>query len=70
LTWILVYQNQDYNGRSESKAKEVIKLIWWMVHEGQQNNEALSYGTLSPEAVKKSEAILKAITFGDKKILE
>lgn len=70
FTWILVYQNQNYGGRSEEKAREVIKLIWWMIHEGQLNNEALSYGTLSPEAVKKSETILKSVTFGDKKILE
>ena len=70
FTWILVYQNQDYNGKTEGKAKEVIKLIWWMLHEGQQNNEALSYGTLAPDVVKKGEAMLKAVTFGDKKVLE
>ncbi len=70
FTWILVYQNQDYNGRSEAKAKEVINLIWWMIHDGQKNNEALSYGILAPDVVKKGEAMLKAVTFGDKKILE
>jgi phosphate transport system substrate-binding protein len=70
FTWILLYQNQDYGNRSEGKAKEVIKLIWWMIHEGQQNNEALSYGMLSPEAVKKGETILKSATFGGKPLLE
>ncbi len=70
FTWILLYQNQDYNSRTEGKAKEVINMVWWMIHEGQQYCEPLSYATLPPDAVKKAEAILKSITFGDKKILE
>jgi phosphate transport system substrate-binding protein len=70
FTWILLYQNQDYNSRSEGKAKEVVNLVWWMVHEGQQYNEPLMYATLPKDAVTKCEAILKSITFGDKKLLE
>lgn len=70
FTWVLLYKDQNYAGKTENKAKEVLKLIWWMVHEGQQYAEPLSYGTLTPEAVKKSEVILKSVMFGDKKVLE
>jgi phosphate transport system substrate-binding protein len=70
FTWILLYQDQNYNGRTEGKAKEVIKLVWWMTHEGQQYAEPLSYATLTPEAVKKAEVLLKSITYGDKKVLD
>jgi phosphate transport system substrate-binding protein len=70
FTWILLYKDQNYNNRSETKAKEVVKLIWWMVHDGQQYAEPLSYATLAPEAVKKAENVLKSVTFGDKKLIE
>ncbi|MFI5145189.1 MAG: phosphate ABC transporter substrate-binding protein PstS [Ignavibacteria bacterium] len=70
FTWILLYKEQNYDNRSESKAKGVVNLIWWMTHEGQQYNEALSYATLTPEAVKKVEANLKSITYNGKPILQ
>ncbi len=70
FTWILLYQDQNYNNKTEAKAKEVVKLIWWMVHDGQQYNEALSYAKLTPGAVKNAETILKSVTFGDKKLME
>jgi phosphate transport system substrate-binding protein len=70
FTWILLYKDQNYNNKTEAKAKEVVKLVWWMIHDGQQYAEPLSYAKLSPAAVKISEAILKSITFGDKKLLE
>lgn len=70
FTWLLLYKDQNYNGKTEGKAKEVLNLVWWMIHEGQQYAEPLSYANLPPEAVKKSEAILKSVSFGDKKILD
>jgi phosphate transport system substrate-binding protein len=70
FTWILLYKDQNYNDRSEAKAKEVVKLVWWMIHEGQQYAEPLSYATLAPEAVKKAENVLKTVTFGSKKLME
>ena len=36
FTYILLYTEQSYNNRDEAKAKEVIKLVNWMVHDGQQ----------------------------------
>lgn len=70
FTWILLYKDQNYNNRNEAKAKEVVKLIWWMIHDGQQYAEPLSYATLAPEAVKKAENVLKSVTFGEKKLIE
>src|SRR4030042_5241203 len=28
--WMLVYKDQGYRARSEEKAKELVKLLWWM----------------------------------------
>ena len=70
FTWILLYQDQNYGGKTEAKAKEVVKMVWWMIHDGQQYAEPLSYAKLSPGAVKNAETLLKSVTFGDKKLME
>jgi phosphate transport system substrate-binding protein len=70
FTWVLIYQDQNYDNRSEARGKEAAKLIWWMTHEGQQYVEPLEYAALPPEAVKKVEAILSTLNFGGKKLLE
>lgn len=68
FTWIIVYKEQNYNNRSEERAKELIKLLNWMTHDGQQYAEPLSYATLPAEAVKKVDNILKSLTFNGKPI--
>ena len=51
---------------TQTKAKEVVNLINWMLHKGQQYAERLFYSPLPKEAVKISESLLKTITFGGK----
>ena len=70
FTWILIYQEQKYDNRSEEKAKELINLLNWAVHEGQQYTEPLSYASLSREAVKKAELILKSVTYNGKPLMQ
>jgi len=70
FTWLLLYKDQNYNDRSEEKAKQIVKLLWWVTHEGQQYAEPLSYASLPPEAVKKVEVLLNTVTYGDKKVLD
>lgn len=69
FTWILLYKEQNYDGRSETKAKEVVKLIWWMTHEGQQFAAPLIYAPLPKEALKVVETNLKSIVFSGKSLL-
>jgi phosphate transport system substrate-binding protein len=63
FTWILVYKEQNYAERSEEKAKELVKLLWWMTHEGQKNAEPLHYAPLSKKAVEKAEKLIKSISY-------
>jgi len=63
FTWILVYKDQGYRDRSEEKAKELVKLLWWMTHEGQKYTEPLEYAPLSKRAVGKAEKLIKSITY-------
>jgi phosphate transport system substrate-binding protein len=69
FTWILLYKEQNYDNRPEDKAKEVVKLVWWMTHEGQQFAAPLMYAPLPKEALKVVEANLKSIVFSGKSLL-
>ncbi|MCM8758561.1 MAG: phosphate ABC transporter substrate-binding protein PstS [Candidatus Omnitrophica bacterium] len=69
FTWILVYKEQNYNNRSYEKAKALVDLLWWMVHEGQKFTQELHYAPLSKEAIKKAESLIKSITYNGKKIM-
>lgn len=66
FTWALIYKDQNYNNRSESRAANLVKLIGWLIHDGQKYCEQLNYAPLSPSAVTVAEAILKTATYNGK----
>ncbi len=69
FTWVLIYKEQNYNGRSKDHATKLLKLLWWNIHEGQVYAAPLNYAPLSKEALKVAEKILKSATYGGKAIL-
>ncbi len=69
FTWIIVYQEQNYKNRSEDKAKTLVNLLWWMIHEGQKYTTPLNYAPLPQEVVLKAERIIKSITYNGKPLL-
>ena len=69
FTWVIIYKEQNYNSRSKARAHELLKLLWWNIHEGQQFAEPLNYAPLSKEALKVAEKILKSATYDGKSIL-
>ncbi len=66
FTWVLVYKEQNYGGRDAATATEMMKLIWWMTHEGQQYCAALNYAPLPKAAVKVAEKIIKSVNYNGK----
>ncbi|MGE5518584.1 MAG: phosphate ABC transporter substrate-binding protein PstS [Candidatus Dadabacteria bacterium] len=70
FTWALIYKEQAYNNRSESRANNMVKLLWWNIHEGQKYCEGLHYAPLSPSAVSVAETLLKSATYNGKPILQ
>jgi len=70
LTWILIYKEQNYNNRSADRAKKLVDLLWWNLHEGQTFAAPLNYAPLSKEALKVAEKILKSATYNGKAILK
>lgn len=69
FTWVIIYKEQNYNGRSKDRATKLMKLLWWNIHEGQTFCEPLNYAPLSKEALKVAEKILKSATYDGKSIL-
>jgi len=69
FTWVLIYKEQKYNGRSDARARMLLKLIWYNVHQGQKFCEPLNYAPLSKSAVKVAEKLLKSATYGGKAVL-
>ncbi|WP_461453588.1 phosphate ABC transporter substrate-binding protein PstS [Mucilaginibacter sp.] len=69
FTWALIYKEQNYGGRSKARATELLKLLWWNIHQGQADCAPLNYAPLSKSAVKVAEQILKSATYDGKAIL-
>jgi phosphate transport system substrate-binding protein len=70
FTWLIFYKEQNYGGRSKEKAEALVKMLHWMVKDGQKFVEPLQYSALSPEAVAKSEKIIRSMTYGGAPILK
>jgi len=70
LSWVLIYKEQKYSNRSADKATKMLKMIQWMIHDGQQFSSPLNYAPLSSKAVSVSDAQLKSVTYDGKPILQ
>ena len=69
FTWALIYKEQNYGNRSKARATELLKLLWYNIHDGQKFCAPLNYAPLSKAAVKTAEKILKSATFDGKAVL-
>ena len=70
LSWVLIYKEQKYNDRTLDKVTKMLKLIQWMIHDGQQFSGPLNYAPLSAKAVAVADAQLKSVTFDGKPVLQ
>ncbi len=68
LTWVLIYKELEKVERDISRAEELVRLVWWMIHEGQKYAEVLDYAPLPKEAVLIAENILKTITYNNEPV--
>ncbi|MBI2853569.1 MAG: phosphate ABC transporter substrate-binding protein PstS [Chloroflexi bacterium] len=66
FTWILAYQVQT----DQVKGKALVDLLWWSIHDGQKYGPPLLYASLSADAVKKTEALIKSITYQGQPLLD
>jgi phosphate transport system substrate-binding protein len=64
FTWILVYKEQNYAGRTLEQAQALKKLLTWVLADGQSINEGMSYARLPAPAVTKALALVNSMTYG------
>lgn len=63
FTWILVYKEQDYAGRTLGQAQALKNLLTWVLTDGQAINAGLSYARLPEPAVTKALALVGSMTY-------
>lgn len=68
--WALVYENLDKNAAIKSKedAVELVKFLYWVVTEGQNQNEALSFARLPEKAQNVALAMLSSMKYNGEAI--
>lgn len=69
FTWALIYKEQSYSGRSKERARNLLDLLWWNIHEGQPYCAGLYYAPLSGEAATIAENILRSATYNGTPLL-
>ncbi len=69
FTWVIVFKEQNYNQRPQEKSQEVVKLLWWMTHQGQKYAEPLKYAPLPKAVVKRTEKVIESIAYDGKPLL-
>jgi phosphate transport system substrate-binding protein len=70
LSWVVIYKEQKYDNRTSDKVTKMLKLVQWMVHDGQQHSAPLNYAPLSAKAVAIADAQLKSATYDGKPVLQ
>lgn len=68
LTWAVVYKEQNYSSRGIDRAKQLLKLLKYVINSGQKNVQPLGYSPLSPQNVKEAQKTLSLITYNGKSL--
>ena len=70
FTWIIIYKDQNYNGRSFEQAKANLKAIDFILNpKAQSIAKKLNYAPLPEKVVKMAKGILRSVTYNGKSIL-
>ena len=69
FSWIVLYREQAYADRTRGRAEALVRLLWWLVHDGQRYAAELNYAALPAAAIPRAESELRSISFQGKPIL-
>ncbi|MCC8173029.1 MAG: phosphate ABC transporter substrate-binding protein PstS [Odoribacter sp.] len=71
FTWILIYKEQNYNGRSEAQAKANLQLLDWMLGSEAQNMALkVHYASLPAGLIANSKQLLEQATYNGNTLLK
>lgn len=69
FTWVILYQEQNYAGRSRSEAEATVKLLEWLVTpEAQAATTQVQCSPLPQKAVEYAKSMLGKVTYDGKKL--
>lgn len=64
VTWVLVHQHQQ----DLAKGQALAAFLWFALHEGQAQNEALNYAKIPPSMIAKAEALVNGMDANGQKL--
>lgn len=64
FTWIALFREQNYGGRSKENADALVGLLSFIIHEGQKQAPSLHYAPLPRNVRKGAHALLGTVTYG------
>lgn len=71
FTWILIYKEQSYDGRSESQAKATVELMNWIISpESQRLTVEVNYSPLPEQTLQKAQEIVRSVTYKGVPVLQ
>ena len=71
FTWLILYKEQSYDGRSKAQAEETLKFLSWVVEsDAQALAQQVNYAPLPAKAVAQAKEILKSVTYNGQTILK
>ncbi len=69
LTWLIIYQDQNYSNRTKEQAQTTIDLLRFIVSDSiQQITATVHYAPLPKQAIELSLENLKTVTYGGEKL--
>ena len=69
FTWLILYKEQKYDGRSLQQAKELLKFLHWIIDkDAQALAQQVNYAALPEKAVSNAKIILNSITYDGKPV--
>ncbi len=71
FTWIILYKEQSYDGRSYERAESIVKLLDWLVSpDAQAIAESVNYASLPSNVSLMAKNILRTVTFDGKPVIK
>ncbi len=71
FTWLILYKEQNYNGRSEKQALETLNFLNWIVEEDAQAvAQQVNYAPLPIKAAEQAKQILRSVTYNGNSLLK
>lgn len=71
FTWIILYKEQAYAGRSLAQAEATVQLLDWMTDpQAQEMTTRVHYSPLPPSVIANAKTLLKTVSYNGKNILK